>query len=206
MTPEAKFSDPEVHCLKFGNLSDTSCQVEGPPVNFSPHANTNRSTPTCSRPPRILPGSSSPIHTRAGHLASAAAPHTWPASCTPAPRTPAPSASPYLSPLRPRLPHGRAASARRRVRSKPASVTVLTPALPLLPRPATSPRGSPRRRTSTPCARPRTGDHGPGGTTVPAALCAGHYRRFGGRQCRGFVIFFACACPGNSMEHHLLYP
>jgi hypothetical protein len=36
MTPEAKFRDPEIHCSKFGDLSDTSCQVQGPPVNFSP--------------------------------------------------------------------------------------------------------------------------------------------------------------------------
>jgi hypothetical protein len=35
MTPEAKFKDPEIHCSKFGDLSDTSCQVQGPPVNFS---------------------------------------------------------------------------------------------------------------------------------------------------------------------------
>jgi hypothetical protein len=41
MTPEAKFRDPEIHCLKFGNLSDTSCQVQEPPVNFS-HQNNPR--------------------------------------------------------------------------------------------------------------------------------------------------------------------
>jgi hypothetical protein len=36
MTPEAKFRDPEIHCSKFGDLSDTCCQLQRPPVNF-PH-------------------------------------------------------------------------------------------------------------------------------------------------------------------------
>jgi hypothetical protein len=35
MTHEAKFRDPEIHCLKFGDPSDTSCQVQAPPMNFS---------------------------------------------------------------------------------------------------------------------------------------------------------------------------
>jgi hypothetical protein len=35
MTPEGKFRDSEIHCSKFGDLSDTSCQVQGPPLNFS---------------------------------------------------------------------------------------------------------------------------------------------------------------------------
>jgi hypothetical protein len=35
MTPEAKFRDPEIHCSKFGDLSDTRRQLQGPPVNFS---------------------------------------------------------------------------------------------------------------------------------------------------------------------------
>jgi hypothetical protein len=36
MTPEAKFRDPEIHCLKFGDLSDIRRQLRKPPVNFSP--------------------------------------------------------------------------------------------------------------------------------------------------------------------------
>jgi hypothetical protein len=35
MTPEAKFRDSEIYCSKFGDLSDTRCQVQGPPVNFT---------------------------------------------------------------------------------------------------------------------------------------------------------------------------
>jgi hypothetical protein len=34
MISEDKFRDPEIHCSKFGDLSDTSCQVQEPPVNF----------------------------------------------------------------------------------------------------------------------------------------------------------------------------
>jgi hypothetical protein len=36
MTHEAKFRDPEIHCSKFEELSDTRRQLQGPPVNFSP--------------------------------------------------------------------------------------------------------------------------------------------------------------------------
>jgi hypothetical protein len=35
MTPKAKFRDLEIHCSKFGDLSDTRYQLQGPPVNFS---------------------------------------------------------------------------------------------------------------------------------------------------------------------------
>jgi hypothetical protein len=35
MTPEGKFMDPEIHCSKFGDLNNTSCQAQGPSVNFS---------------------------------------------------------------------------------------------------------------------------------------------------------------------------
>jgi hypothetical protein len=35
MTHEAKFKDLEIHCSKFRDLSDTGCQIQGPPVNFS---------------------------------------------------------------------------------------------------------------------------------------------------------------------------
>jgi hypothetical protein len=35
MAPEAKFRVLEIHCSKFGDLSDTNCQVQGSLVNFS---------------------------------------------------------------------------------------------------------------------------------------------------------------------------
>jgi hypothetical protein len=43
MTPEAKFRDPEIHYLNFGDLSDTGCQVQDA-IEFSPKQNAGTKT------------------------------------------------------------------------------------------------------------------------------------------------------------------